>query len=337
MRSPSCPFDAEAGHHVQRPALESLTSASGGSSRFAARAEPPEDPSQLAWLVEQVAGQRKPAPAAAAVLRHLQAALGLRLVALSLDNDPLPGRLHHLAPAPLSPQELHHLRRWLREIGDDPPPNVHRFRLPHCSGALLMEPDRDDESPQDTSASVGRALSLLDLVVELDVARQEASVDPLTGLFNRRSFNRSLGRTIAEGNRYPAMGFCLVMLDLNHFKWFNDTYGHQAGDEFLQELAKVLGDAIRGADLACRWGGDEFLLLLPQTTSRQAEVLLKRIFEELSGFLDRYDQQGLSLGFSAGVSCFPEDGRDADTLVRRADDRLYEQKATLQSRIPTGP
>jgi diguanylate cyclase (GGDEF)-like protein len=122
------------------------------------------------------------------------------------------------------------------------------------------------------------------------------------------------------------------MIDLDHFKWFNDSFGHLAGDELLVELGRVLERSLRTSDLACRWGGDEFLLMLPETSPDQSDVLLKRLDSALRAFLSPYEQDGIALGFSAGVARHPDDGTDLDALLRRADERLYSAKARLGDR-----
>ena len=253
------------------------------------------------------------------VLEYVAAVTDARVVALALDEpDSLPS-VHHRASKNLEPDDLLHIRERIDGTAEAGGALVHRSRTGSSSITLYIDP-----APADTCA-IEDALTLLGILSELAKARREAALDPLTGLLNRRSMTRSLGRLIAEGNRYGRTFSC-VMLDLNNFKWFNDVYGHPVGDELLRALAHVLSTTVRGSDLACRWGGDEFLLALPETDPDAAAVILDRITVGLEGFLDGYRRDDVHLGFSAGVSYFPEDGTDADALIRAADERLYDTK-----------
>jgi diguanylate cyclase (GGDEF)-like protein len=204
--------------------------------------------------------------------------------------------------------------------GTHPGRTVRTFRLAECGGALLL--DAEQSSPD---AALPHALAVLELVAAVTVARLEAAHDPLTGLANRRLLAERLEGAIEEGNRYGTT-FSLAMLDMDNFKWFNDTYGHSEGDEVLKGFAAVLRARVRRADVVARYGGDEFVVLLPHTSADDAAGMLARIESELERYMERYDAGEIRLGFSFGLAHHPEDGRDADALVRRADERLYEAK-----------
>jgi diguanylate cyclase (GGDEF)-like protein/PAS domain S-box-containing protein len=150
--------------------------------------------------------------------------------------------------------------------------------------------------------------------------------DPLTGLYNRRYADEVLVRELARASRESAQVGILI-LDLDHFKGINDQFGHEAGDAVLRTFGAVLADAIRSSDVACRLGGEEFLLVLPgasiDATQRKSESIRKRLKEiELS-------HGGLRLPrvtFSAGVAVFPDNGTAVDILLRSADAAMYEAK-----------
>lgn len=288
------------------------------------------DPSGLDWLLAR-AGETNDMPVFAyALLEHIAHATKAELTGLLL-IDSTDRELFHFAVSPLTPVELAGLRARISGLADVDPNRVllHNFRLRSAAGTLYAEPVTEDCREAALSAAAA-PLALLDIVAGLAEAREEASRDALTGLLNRRSLAEGLGAVIEQGNRYGA-SFSLAMIDLDNFKWFNDTFGHSEGDLLLKQMALVLTSSLRRADIVARYGGDEFLLVLPHTDPEKSETLLKRVGAELDQFLHRYGSVGVRLGFSAGVSHFPADGRDADALIRRADERLYVNKAERAS------
>ena len=162
--------------------------------------------------------------------------------------------------------------------------------------------------------------------------RELAARDPLTGLYNRRHFNEVLGRRHAEACRYVTPLSCL-MLDLDDFKGTNDTHGHQVGDELLILTALTVTSQLRAADVAARYGGDEFVVLLPQTTARRAHTLGERIAEKLAAGV-REQLPHVKFTVSIGVSSLQEgDSGEPDELVRAADRALYTAKSEGKNRI----
>ncbi len=178
-----------------------------------------------------------------------------------------------------------------------------------------------------------------DLARRLRVANERlselASVDELTSLFNRRFFNDTFQREFRRCQRYQRPMTC-ILIDVDHFKQFNDTYGHQQGDVILVELAACLRSSLRGSDVAARYGGEEFVVLLPETSlyaSRIAAEKLRRAVET-HPFTYRPDEP-LHVTISLGLACFDgsEAGMDPDMLLKRADDKLYESKANGRNRF----
>jgi len=158
--------------------------------------------------------------------------------------------------------------------------------------------------------------------------RHLAMHDSLTGLFNRRAFDELLAREVASCKRYGGT-LSLVTIDLDHFKKVNDTYGHDVGDNVLQELADILRKVSRPSDLPCRWGGEEFSWLLPKTDidgARQAAERLRREVEKHS--FAAIDAQTASLG----VAEFRTD-ENGEALCRRADLALYKAKETGRNKV----
>lgn len=162
---------------------------------------------------------------------------------------------------------------------------------------------------------------------------QQAIRDPLTGLFNRRYLEVTLERETrrATRNQQP-LG--IIMLDIDHFKRFNDTFGHAAGDLLLAELGRFLQRHIRGEDIACRYGGEEFTLILPNASlevTRQRAELLRTAIHHLHLEFDGQPLGAVTL--SLGVAIFPQPGRSIDAIVQAADEALYAAKRGGRNRV----
>jgi len=153
-----------------------------------------------------------------------------------------------------------------------------------------------------------------------DLLRSLAMVDPLTGLYNRRFAEQRLAAEVARSER-KGHPLTILTLDLNNFKFINDTYGHPAGDLVLQEFAARLNNVIRGADLAVRLGGDEFLVLLPECTLQQLELVLGR----LGSLVVDWHADRIPVTFSAGWKQY-EMGERPEEMLARADEVLYARK-----------
>jgi diguanylate cyclase (GGDEF)-like protein len=157
-----------------------------------------------------------------------------------------------------------------------------------------------------------------------------AVTDPLTGLYNRRLFAESFEKELNRARRY-GLPLSIVMLDLHRFKEVNDKCGHPRGDEVLRAAATTLQKALRTSDSAFRIGGDEFALLLPQTETAQALALSKRVETVFAEMLNPL-QLGVSVTMDHGVGTYPQDGEQADQLIRVADERLYRLKHANHTR-----
>lgn len=158
---------------------------------------------------------------------------------------------------------------------------------------------------------------------------QQARTDELTGLYNRRYFEECLDREIERHSRYGGI-LSLVILDLDSFKTYNDIRGHLAGDKILNQIGQIIKRAIRNIDMAFRYGGDEFALILPQTGTEQAYVVAERIRKQIS---NKMWAKQLLFTASFGVATWPGDGTTADELCNAADQALYYAKRTGGNRI----
>ncbi|MNX04747.1 Serine/threonine-protein kinase PrkC [compost metagenome] len=179
-----------------------------------------------------------------------------------------------------------------------------------------------------------RANELEHLVELYEEANMRASTDPLTGLHNRRFFQDQLSRDFAQSRRHHRH-LSVILLDIDHFKSFNDTFGHQLGDEVIVAVARVLEGAVRLSDLAARWGGEEFIVALPDTDLDGALTVAERIRQSVSE-IQLTDPDGNPLRqitASLGVSSLrPEDARIAE-LIERSDRALYVAKAGGRNQV----
>jgi diguanylate cyclase len=159
---------------------------------------------------------------------------------------------------------------------------------------------------------------------EIKTHESEARTDSLTGLSNRRAFDDELKRRLNEWQRKNTP-CTLVLLDIDFFKKFNDTHGHQVGDEVLRQVAKVLAAQCREMDLPCRYGGEEFGVILPATAAAQACIVAERIRVAVEASTTVCDRKSLKVTCSLGISDFASED-DVARLIRRADDALYASK-----------
>ena len=162
---------------------------------------------------------------------------------------------------------------------------------------------------------------------------QEIAIrDPLTGLYNRRYLDEILPREMARATR-EALPVALIVLDLDHFKQVNDTYGHPAGDEVLKKLADALRSGARESDMICRYGGEEFVMALPGMSAAQALQRMESWRAEFAQTPLLYHGATIRVTLSAGIAAFPEHGSDIDTVVSCADKALYWAKNHGRNRV----
>lgn len=157
--------------------------------------------------------------------------------------------------------------------------------------------------------------------------------DPLTRLYNRRFMEEALARELVRAER-ETDSLAVAMLDLDHFKAYNDDYGHAAGDAVLRAFAQAMHGFRQGSDVACRFGGEEFVLILPGLDRDGAFARLDAFRREVSGLVVRHEGRELPrLRVSIGVAFYPEHGRQVDALLDRADQAMYRAKQTGRDRV----
>ncbi len=169
----------------------------------------------------------------------------------------------------------------------------------------------------------------------LQQVTSEAERDGLTGLFNRRTFERMLEEYM-NASQEKNDDLCIVMLDVDHFKKFNDTYGHLLGDEVLKIVARTLTDLLKGRDVVARFGGEEFIVALPSTPIDGAVKVADAIRQSIAGKELKRKDTGQNFGqitVSLGVSSYRHNADDIPNLVKRADEALYQSKKLGRNRV----
>lgn len=165
------------------------------------------------------------------------------------------------------------------------------------------------------------------------VALQElATHDPLTGLYNRRFLDAVMPRELARSQR-EGKPLAVIMLDLDHFKIVNDNYSHAAGDEVLKTLTRLLTKDARESDLICRYGGEEFIAIMPNMATAQALERVESWRKQLEETVVVHNDFKIRVTMSAGIAVFPEHGETPDVLLNRADEMLYKSKREGRNRI----
>jgi diguanylate cyclase (GGDEF)-like protein len=157
--------------------------------------------------------------------------------------------------------------------------------------------------------------------------------DPLTGLFNRRYLAESLGREMARSKRRQ-LPLTVMMMDLDHFKAFNDNYGHDAGDAVLVAFARLLHQNFRSEDIACRLGGEEFVMIMPEMGREVAARRAGQMLDETIAIQLMHEGRELPpVTVSIGLAIFPEDGETPEAMMQLADRAVYKAKAEGRNRM----
>ncbi len=170
-------------------------------------------------------------------------------------------------------------------------------------------------------------LSLYNLKLREEL-REQATHDPLTGLCNRRYLEENLARELHRARRGNSP-LCVVMLDLDHFKPFNDTFGHDVGDALLRQLAQVMREKLRKSDISCRYGGDEFVLVLPDSSVADTQQRMEQICVVMKEKQIRLD----TITVSAGIAAASEKCSTAAELLQAADMAMYAAKQAGRNRV----
>jgi diguanylate cyclase (GGDEF)-like protein len=203
-------------------------------------------------------------------------------------------------------------------------------------GALVLTADRgafDASFRRVLEILANQAAATISLIKDREQQRQLAVRDGLTGLYNRRAFNELLVTAIANEDRREQGQLGLVLVDLDHFKKLNDTYGHQAGDAALRSTARLLAQHLRKGDQAARYGGEEFVVIFPGSD----ETMATQAAERLRGALEKhrlvFEGARIHISASFGVAVWPGDGREPEALLGSADRALYAAKEAGRNRV----
>lgn len=203
------------------------------------------------------------------------------------------------------------------------------------NGVLYMENNLS------TSAFTQKRLEILNIIagqaaISLENARlfEMATTDGLTRLFVHRYFHMLLEQELERSRRY-VHPCSLLMIDIDDFKHFNDTYGHLLGDEVLKKIAATLLENTRAADITARYGGEEFVVILTETGANEAKAAAEKIREAIEKVMIRHDSHVLSITASIGSATFPDHTADKTELIRMADEALYLSKKTGKNRVST--
>ena len=195
---------------------------------------------------------------------------------------------------------------------------------------------RLSEAKQQLARTVSEQIALALANIKLRETLHTQSIrDSLTGLFNRRYLEETLERELQRAHRQD-QSVGIVMIDIDHFKNFNDTFGHDAGDAVLRQVGELLMKNIRGSDIACRYGGEELTLILPDATLSETYRRAEQIREAIKNLV--LEHRGELLGIitaSLGIACYPTAGVTGDDLIRAADMALYRAKALGRDRVVT--
>jgi len=180
------------------------------------------------------------------------------------------------------------------------------------------------------NCGIGSVVDITDRKKLEENLRNLATIDQLTGIYNRYAFERFLEKEINRAERYGTK-FALIMFDIDNFKQINDIYGHQAGDKALKEIVQVVKEHIRKADIFARWGGEEFMILVPIKNKSDAYKIAEKIRKTVE---DHNFRNIKHLTISIGISFYKE-GDSIKSLIRRADTALYEAKKTGKNKTVT--
>ncbi len=192
------------------------------------------------------------------------------------------------------------------------------------------EGDFNEEDEDSIFSFTFQAFQTISLQYEL---ARLATTDGLTGLYNHRMFQERLEEELLRARRYDRKLF-LMMIDIDHFKQFNDTYGHQTGDEVLKTVARLIKGNVRNLDFPARYGGEEFVVILPETDCKNALMVGERLRSLVEGYpFFVGDGERARITISIGISCYPNDSDDKTELIRMADEALYHAKKMGRNRV----
>jgi diguanylate cyclase (GGDEF)-like protein len=202
---------------------------------------------------------------------------------------------------------------------------------------LFEKAQKEIDFRRKTEIELRNANQLLQLQIEriemLQEQLQELAVrDPLTELYNRRYLQESLEIEFAHPER-SSLPTAILMMDSDHLKEINDKYGHKAGDDFLVHISKTIRKSVRTGDIACRYGGDEFVVVLSNVTKETALSRAEKLRKKIASHSIVHRNEKVTISVSIGIAMFPEHGSVGEILLQKADQALYEAKRMGKNRV----
>lgn len=233
-----------------------------------------------------------------------------------------------LAMIQKSVNDSEHFAETLDEIGGDLPESASTDSIDTIISRLMVENRRMAEQSLELNMGLRESQKQIErLNTELEEVRNQSMKDPLTGVANRRAFDKRLAAELATSTSSDT-DLCLVLADIDHFKKVNDTYGHRVGDEVLKVFAKIISENIKGQDMVARYGGEEFAIILPRTDLDSAFGLIDKMRLQFSrtNLIFKQSRQGLGkITASFGIASY-RPGMDEKAFIEQADRKLYLAK-----------
>lgn len=199
------------------------------------------------------------------------------------------------------------------------------------SGYLIAEDIRQEDKEKFHILAQQFILGVKRAVLYQEI-QELAITDSLTGIFNRRYYLERFREEIERSKKFRHRFSCL-MLDIDHFKRYNDSYGHLVGDAILKEVSSTIKENTRQIDMFCRYGGEEFSIILSETDTEEAKFAAERIRQAIAGKSIRAYDEELKITISIGISTFPMDGQDVQAVIDNADSALYQAKNTGRNKV----
>lgn len=198
--------------------------------------------------------------------------------------------------------------------------------------AFKREDVLDEREKNVVGVVVRIASTALQNNMSLAIMRDLASIDPLTKLYNIGFFRDKLTEELSRAKRFQH-SLSVAIMDLDNFKYFNDTFGHQAGDQLLIRLSQIFSKYFRDTDLVGRYGGDEFIIMFPETKKEESAKMVANLLSNFKMYDFTHTPGEKKIAFSAGIASYPEDGLNPSELIKNADKALYEAKNAGRGRV----
>lgn len=194
------------------------------------------------------------------------------------------------------------------------------------TGLLFLANKKGGFTQEDEDSLINFSFQVFEIISLHKEIASLAVIDGLTGLYNHRSFQEKLSEEMERAKRYGRT-MVLIMIDIDHFKSFNDIYGHQTGDAVLKSISRIIDISIRSVDFAARYGGEEFMVILPETGCEEAGLVAERIRANISrNSFTTETGENVMITVSIGMVCFPDDGKDKEDIIKKVDKALYFAK-----------